>query len=209
MFALPVSLRLAPAGLAVAAILAAAACSEALRAANTAAHIAVTPTAATIEAGSSVALSATITNTSGERLDDRVVFWNTGDTDVATVSQRGVVSGRRPGATLVAASCDGKSAVVSVTVVPPRVASVTVEPSKAEIPVGGTAHLAAITRDAAGNPLTGRPIAWSTSNERVATVDAAGVVTAHDPGSAIVSATSEGETGSADVLVRPPPPDAH
>ena len=71
---------------------------------------------------------------------------------------------------------------------------------------GSTTQATAIPRDADGNALTGRSITWSTDNSEVATVSVEGVVTAVSPGSATITATSEGKTGSATVTVNAPVP---
>src|SRR2546425_12925416 len=56
-------------------------------------------------------------------------------------------------------------------------------------------------KDANGNPLTGRSVAWTGSNGAVATVSSGGLVTAVASGSATISATSEGQSGSASITV--------
>src|SRR5439155_737007 len=64
------------------------------------------------------------------------------------------------------------------------VASVSVAPGTASLPVGGTQQLAATLKDASGNVLTGRSIAWTSSNAAVATIGGSGLVTAIAAGSA-------------------------
>src|SRR5206468_527293 len=65
--------------------------------------------------------------------------------------------------------------------------------------------LSAVTKDAAGNTLTGRVVTWSSSNIAVATVDGSGLVTAVAAGSATITATSEGKSGTAAITVTPVP----
>ena len=91
------------------------------------------------------------------------------------------------------------TAVVTVTTVP--VASVTVTPAAVSLSPGATALLDAVTRDAAGNVLAGRSISWSSSASGVATVSPAGLVTGVAAGSATITATSEGQSGTAVVAV--------
>jgi len=81
------------------------------------------------------------------------------------------------------------------------VATVTVTPSAASLVAQQTQTLTADTRDASGNALTGRSVAWSTTAGTVATVSQAGLVTAVGPGSATITATSEGKSGSATITV--------
>ena len=97
-------------------------------------------------------------------------------------------------------------AAFSATALAP-VASVAVAPPSPTVIVGTTAQLTATTKDAAGSVLTGRVVTWATSDASVATVDAAGLVTAVVPGGATLTATSEGVNGTAAVTVIPAPPD--
>ncbi len=85
----------------------------------------------------------------------------------------------------------------------PQVASVQVDPSTLALRVGASEVLQAVVRDASGNPLAGRTVTWSTSAAEVASVDGGGRVTAVAPGSATVTATSEGRTATVPVTVAP------
>jgi uncharacterized protein YjdB len=68
-----------------------------------------------------------------------------------------------------------------------------------------TTQASAVTRDASGAELTGRTITWSSDNESVATVSSAGLVTAVAMGTVNITATSEGQSGSAVLTVTPAP----
>src|SRR6266568_3056534 len=81
------------------------------------------------------------------------------------------------------------------------VASVDVSPASAALQVGQTVQLAATPRDTSGNPLSGRVVTWASSNTAVAPVTTSGLVTAIAVGSATITATSEGKTGTAAVAV--------
>src|SRR5205809_2661113 len=82
------------------------------------------------------------------------------------------------------------------------VASVEVTPPAATALVGATVQLAATPKDAAGNPLTGRAVAWQTSDATIATVDATGLVTGKAAGGPVtVTATSEGKNGTSAVTI--------
>src|SRR5205807_1690391 len=94
------------------------------------------------------------------------------------------------------------SASVSVPCAIP-VASVSVSPASASVQVGNTVQLTAAPKDANGNPLSGRTVTWSSSNPSVATVDGTGLVTSVVAGSATITATSEGKSGTASVTVTP------
>src|SRR5205823_229240 len=81
------------------------------------------------------------------------------------------------------------------------VASVTVSPASVSVLQGQTVQLTATPRDANGNPLTGRAISWSSSNNNIATVNGSGLVTGVTAGSVTITATSEGQSGTASLTV--------
>jgi uncharacterized protein YjdB len=89
--------------------------------------------------------------------------------------------------------------VYGVLLVP--IATVTITPESAEIITGAAVQLEATLRDLDGSVLTGREVTWASSDEAVATVDATGLVTGVAAGTATITATSEGERGSATIMV--------
>jgi len=86
------------------------------------------------------------------------------------------------------------------------VATVTVSPAARSIPVGTAVQLAATAKDSAGNVLTGHTVTWTTSAAAIATVSAAGLVAGAAAGAATITATSEGQSGSAAITVTTLPP---
>src|SRR5213078_2036639 len=84
------------------------------------------------------------------------------------------------------------------------VAAVTVSPASTSVAVGATVQLAAVTRDSAGNTLTGRTVTWTISNSAVATIAASGLVTGVATGTVTITATSEGKSGTAAVSATAP-----
>lgn len=98
-----------------------------------------------------------------------------------------------------AAACSGDSSG------PPAVASVDVSAPASDLQVGGTLQLTATAKDAKGNALTGRTISWASVSPAIATVSSSGVVTGVTAGSATITATIEGKSGSQTVNVLPPP----
>src|SRR5882762_5283844 len=83
---------------------------------------------------------------------------------------------------------------------PAPVASVTVSPAAASMSVGTTVQLTATLKDANGLPTSGS-VTWATSNGTVATVSASGLVTGLGVGTATITATSGGQSGTAAVSV--------
>ena len=165
------------------------------------ASVSVTPATASLPVGATLQLAAVPEDSAGGALTGRPVTWASSDIDVASVSTSGRVTAGAAGSATVTATSEGKagSATVTVTLIP--VAAVVVSPATAALPVGGTAQLTVTLSDANDNTLTGRPVAWSTSAPTVATVSRSGLVTGKAAGSATITATSEGKTGSAAVTV--------
>ena len=80
--------------------------------------------------------------------------------------------------------------------------TVTVTPSNAELTaVGATVQLDAEVTDQYGNLMAGVEVGWSSSAPPVAAVDASGLVTAADNGTATITAKSGGGSGTAVVRV--------
>lgn len=163
--------------------------------------IVVTPAISTVSVGSSIELSAQVLDASGISVPDRPVHWASEDPEIATVSDEGTVTAHGVGTVQVAASTGGRSGMAQVTVTITPVASVQVTPGNRSLFVEESFQFTAVTRDAGGNVLTGRPIAWSSNNESVATVSSTGLVTALAAGGAIITATSEGHSAPASVTV--------
>ncbi len=91
-------------------------------------------------------------------------------------------------------------------VAPVVVASVQVQPATATVNVGATTALSAVVRDANGAALVGRATTWTSSTDAVARVDGSGTVTGVAPGTATITATSEGRSGQSVVTVQSPAP---
>ena len=169
------------------------------------ASIAVEPAADEVVVTQTLQLTATAKDAQGGTLSGRTVAWSSSDATRATVSSTGLVTGVTPGTVTITASAEGKSGTASITVKAKPVGSVILSPAQSSVEVGGTRQLTAQVTDDQGNPLTGRPITYATDNAAVATVSATGLVTGVALGSAKITATSEGKTGTADVTVTPVP----
>jgi uncharacterized protein YjdB len=172
------------------------------------ASVTVSPAPASVLVGQTVQLTATPKDANGATLTGRAVTWASSNTSVGTVSGSGLVTGVVAGSTTITATSEGKNgtSAVTVTALAVPVASVTVSPASASVFVGQTSQLTATPRDANGNPLTGRTITWASSPSSIASVNGSGLVTGVVTGSGTVSATSEGQTGSAAITVTTPPP---
>lgn len=167
--------------------------------------VALLPTSASVVAGQTVALSATVLDTAGRVVTDRVVSWTSSDIHVAVVSTTGIVTGVAAGTAAITATSEGRSGTSTVTVIVPPIDSVSVQPSLATVQIGRSTTLTATVRDVTGAIVTDRAVSWASGNVAVATVSSTGVVTGVAAGTAIISATSGGKSGSATVTVVPVP----
>src|SRR5713226_2973034 len=170
------------------------------------ATVAVTPAAASTTVGQAVQLTATPRDSTGAPLSGRTVTWASSNPGVATVNVSGLVTGAAAGSATITATSEGKSGTSAITVTSVPVASITVSPASANVLVGQTVQLIATPKDASGNPLSGRTVTWASNNTSVATVSSSGLVTGATAGSATVTATSEGQSGTSAVTVVLPNP---
>jgi uncharacterized protein YjdB len=163
--------------------------------------ISIVPSSLSLQAGGSSQLSAVTKDANGNVLTGRVVTWSSSNDPVAVVSSLGRVTAVSAGSATISATSEGVVGTALVTVSTVPVATVQVTPTNPSLQVGATLGMTATMRDASGNILSGRPVIWATGNSSIATVDAAGVVTAVATGSTNVTATSEGQTGSTTITV--------
>ena len=162
------------------------------------ASVGIAPDEVSLTVGETQALHAVLWDGEGNTLD-RPVAWSSSDPTVASVED-GAVTGLSAGSAEVTATSEGMEGVAVVSVAPVPVASLAVSPASLQLTVGEAAQLSADVRDAAGNPLD-RPVSWASADPSVATVDGSGNVTAEAVGSTSVTATSEGVSTSASVVV--------
>ena len=189
------------------ALLAGVACDSATRRISVA-SLAVTSTGQSLLVGASMQLSAAALDANGAPLAGRPIAWQSNPTTLATVSSAGLVSAHAVGSVVITASSEGRSAAITIAVILPPVATVTVSPAVDTLVNGTMAPLTVVLRDVAGVALVGRVVTWSTLNAAVANVNASGLVTATGLGNTTIIATSEGQQGTSNILVvatAPPP----
>lgn len=83
------------------------------------------------------------------------------------------------------------------------VQAVVIRPHADTLAVGDRVQLVATAHASSGETLPGTRFSWSSSNQAVAAVNAAGLVTATAPGTTVVSATSDDVSGTATIVVIP------
>lgn len=169
------------------------------------ATVEVTLAASSVTAVGATQATALLRDAHHNVLAGRDVTWTSSDASVATVSADGAVSALHEGTTTIAASSEGRSGSASLAVTPAPVAAVTVVLARAAVIAGETSQATASLRDARGDALANRTVTWQSDNGVVASISGAGVVTTHAAGTTTISATSEGVTGTAVLVVAPVP----
>ena len=166
----------------------------------TVASVTLSQPSQTLFVGTTLVVTATPKDGSGNSLTGRTATWTSSNSSVASVTN-GSITALSPGTATITATIDGRTATIEITVQLAPVASVSVTPVATSVLVGGTTQLTATVKDANGNVLTGRTVTWSSSDESKVRVSATGVATGVALGSATITATSEGKSGTSTVYV--------
>jgi uncharacterized protein YjdB len=166
--------------------------------------VAVSPKTVSMTAGTKSQLTATATTASGTVVTNVTPTWSSNNTSAATVSSSGMVTGVNAGSATVTVSVSGLSATASITVsaaAAAPVASVTVTPATVSLAVGATQQATATDKSSSGATTSGTTPSWSSSNTGVATVSSSGLVTGVAAGTATITGTSSGHSGTMAVTV--------
>lgn len=116
------------------------------------------------------------------------ITWTSSDSSVASIVN-GLVTALKPGTVTITASCGGKTASCTLTVVEGEIAvtGVTVAPATLSLVEGGKGSLTAYVLPATA---TNKVVSWTSSDDTVATVDDNGEVTALKEGTAVITVTT-------------------
>jgi uncharacterized protein YjdB len=155
-------------------------------------------------------VTGTYDDDSSATLSEGVLFAS-GDDAIATVTSTGDVDAVAAGSTTITATVGELSATAQITVneemmvVDPVLVSLSVSPASSSLESGETVALMVTgTYDDDSSESLSDGVTYVSSDELAATVDATGLVTAVAAGSASVTATYEGVSGSAEVVVEDP-----
>jgi len=176
------------------------------------ASVAILTEAGPLSVGHTRQTAVVVKDAAGNELPGRGVVWTSSDSTVAAVSPLGAITGRKSGTVTITAASEGHSGTVQLTVQPAggeqpaAVAAIEVSGGGKSLDVGQTTQLTAVAKDAKGNVLTDRRVAWSQTDPDVATVNSTGLVTARGPGTTSIYANSENQRAEAKITVNQPPP---
>lgn len=169
------------------------------------ATVRLTPDSTDVFVGATTTLRAALLDAAGDTIRQRVATFRSLDTTIATVSATGVVTGVRVGTVKIVAAREQREDTSTVRSILRPVSTVTVTPADTTVRVGNNVQLTATLRAANNAVLTGRTVTWESSDPAIATVNASGRVTgvAANAQFVTITATSEGRSGSARVIVVP------
>jgi hypothetical protein len=174
------------------------------------AGLAVSPPPLFTVFGTSTDLAGTAVFATGDPIPGGDVAWTSLDPGIVEVRSRPdglfFAIARADGVASLRASFGSVQELVDARVAA-TVTTVEISPPSATLGPGETLTFAAVLRDAGGSVITSRAPIWASSNEAVATIEPDGTVTAVSPGSADITASRDGASATASLLVRTPGPD--
>jgi protocatechuate 3,4-dioxygenase beta subunit len=131
----------------------------------------------------------------------RTITWASSDPGVARVAD-GKVEAVGPGSATVTASTGSLKATSQITVRVPEFSKLALTPSKTQtLKKGDKLTLKVAALDKKGQKVAGVPVAWKSSDARIATVSPEGVVSAVKKGNAKITASSAGKSATVGITV--------
>jgi hypothetical protein len=164
-------------------------------------RVQVSPASTDAEVGQTLRFSAVGVDADGKPLDGKPTAWFAAPFDVGAADETGLVTVFAPGELRVGAIVNGKTGWATVRIKPQQVARVDIAPLSAPLVTGASIRLEARTFTATNIPRHDVPLTWRSESPKVATVDAAGVVTGLTPGRVVIDATSEQGSGTTTLTV--------
>ena len=182
--------------------------------------ISVSPSTASIQAGSAQQFSAVGYDQYSNVMSGVTFAWSSSNTNVASVTAinsegetDGVANGNAAGSVQITASANGVLAAVALTVTAPpppppspTVSAINVISASDSIDVGGTQQFSALATDQNGMAMSGVSFTWTSSDPTVATIDANGLATGVAEGAVQISASAQSATSNAASLTVAPAP---
>ncbi|HKW11697.1 MAG TPA: protein kinase, partial [Gemmatimonadaceae bacterium] len=158
-----------------------------------------------VEVGDSFTLSGSPRNPSGDTVPGVRLRWASSNDHVATVDEsRGFVQALTAGEVEITASVGGVHNAVRMTVVPKRVATISVSLPPGVLHAGDRVQLVATPEDKRHEAVQ-TAVHWASADEAIAIVSQDGVVSAQSPGEVLVWAESQGVRAMARIEVSPAP----
>lgn len=156
----------------------------------------------TITVGHQETLTATAFDSAGNALTGRTVTWKSSNPGAATVNAAtGVVKAVQPGGVVIFATISGVAGSANLQINPVPIGSVTIAPLVDTVAQTGQIQLVATVRDSLGAVVTNPQANWLSSDNTIATVTSSGLVTGVNPGTATITDSSGGKSGTNTTVV--------
>jgi hypothetical protein len=163
------------------------------------------PGSMTLDPGATTKITVTGTGANNAPISTVRVGWTSRNTSVATVDEAGnVIAGQVKGQTYIVARTPANFADSLLVTTRGAIAAIIPTPTSISLFRGATATMSAEVHDPSGTVITDRAPAFTSSDEKVATVTAAGVVTGVAVGSTSINAAVGGKSASVPVTVTSP-----
>lgn len=146
--------------------------------------IEVTTDKTEIKVGATAQLTTTVAP--ADTTDDKTVTYTSSDEKIAKVDANGKVTAVAPGKATITAKVGTFTDTVEITVPVVKISEITLKVDKTDLEKGDIVNVVATINPA--DTTEDKTITWTSSNEKVATVDANGTVTAVGGGNATITA---------------------
>jgi hypothetical protein len=131
----------------------------------------------------------------------RVVLWKSSNSGVAAINASGFVNSIATGATIIQASSGSVVRSTTLTVSTVGLTSITINPANPTIAKGTLLKLTATANYTGGSTATLTSVAWRSSKPQFANVRGSGIVHGKKAGTATISASAFGITGTSTLTV--------
>jgi uncharacterized protein YjdB len=158
-----------------------------------------------LDAGAVVQLQVSVRAATDSLLTDRTVVWSSSNPAVATLSDGGSLAALAPGLTRIVAEAGNRADTLDVIVLPAHQDVARMElltEGLVTLHIGMTRQLGVRLFADDGTELFDRTVTWSSDTDAIASVNAAGIVKAHEVGAAVVTAAVDGVTAAVAIDVR-------
>lgn len=165
--------------------------------------IAVSPSTASVPAGTSQQFAATGTFSDGSTQNiSNSATWTSSSGSVATVDSAGLATTFSAGTANITATLGGVSGTAVLTISNAALQSIVITPANLQMATGTTAQLTATGSysDGSSQDLTST-VTWTSAPASVASVDPSGIVSADKAGTTTITATFNGVNGTTKVTV--------
>lgn len=142
--------------------------------------------------------NATVTYNPDDTTEDKTVVWSSTRGDIASVVD-GVITAKKLGVATITATVGNLTANMTVTVDKSPLKSISLNEQNTTLAVGKTKDLVVTYNPT--DTTDNKTVTWSSDHDNIASVDTNGRITAHSPGTAIITANVGGKLATITVNV--------